>query len=64
VTAVSSLLIPKMMKTTPQAIIGRGVWRGLRKLYNAEVDSGYTTLIVSPGKDVRQRSIETKEIFQ
>jgi hypothetical protein len=53
-----------MMKTTPQEIIYRGVWRGLGKLYNVKVDNGYTTIIVKPGEDVKQRSIETKEKFQ
>ena len=42
-----------------------GAWRGFgRKLYNVKVDNGYTTIIVKPGEDVKQRSIETKEIFQ
>jgi hypothetical protein len=53
-----------MMKTASQEIIYRGVWRGLGKSYNVKVDNGYTTIIVKPGEDVKQRSIETKEIFQ
>jgi hypothetical protein len=53
-----------MMKTRPQEIIYRSVWRGLGKLYNVKADNGYTTIIVKPGEDVKQRSIETQEIFQ
>ena len=51
------------MKTTPQEVIYWGAWRGFGKLYNVKVDNGYTTIIVKPGEDVKQRSIETKEIF-
>jgi hypothetical protein len=40
-----------------------GAWRGFGKLYNVKVENGYTTIIVKPGEDVQQRSIETKEIF-
>ncbi len=51
------------MKATPRNIIYRGVWRGIGKIYNIKVESGYTTIIVKPGEDVKQRSIETKEKF-
>jgi len=54
----------KAMKTTLQEVIYWGAWRGFGKLYNVKVDDGYTALIVKPGEDVKQRSIETKEIFQ
>jgi hypothetical protein len=56
------------MKTTPQDDISQeviywGVWRELGKMYNVKVENGYTTIIVKPGEDVKQRSIETKEKF-
>jgi len=40
-----------------------GAWHGFGKLYNVKFEKGYTTIIVKPGEDVKQRSIETKEIF-
>jgi hypothetical protein len=49
------------MKTTPQNIIYRGVWLGVGKIYNIKVENGYTTIIVKPGEDVKQRSIKTKK---
>jgi len=54
------------MKATPRAAqetVYCGVWRGLGKMYNVKVEKGYTTIIVKPGENVRQRSIETKEKF-
>jgi len=54
------------MKTTQQEakeVIYRGVWQGVGKLYNVKVENGYTTIIVKPGENVKQRSIETKEKF-
>jgi hypothetical protein len=51
------------MKATPQDIIYRGVWREIGKIYNIKVKNGYTTIIVKPGEDIKQRSIETKEKF-
>jgi hypothetical protein len=51
------------MKATPQNIIYQGVWRGIGKVYNIKVKNGYTTIIVRPGENVKQRSIETKEKF-
>jgi hypothetical protein len=44
-------------------IIYRGVWQGIGKIYNVKVEDGYTTIIVKPGEDVKQRSIKTKEKF-
>jgi hypothetical protein len=52
------------MKTTPQEVICRGAWPGFGELCNAKVDNGYTTIVVKPGEDVKQRLIETKEIFE
>jgi len=54
----------KAMKTTPQEVIYCGAWRGFGNSYNIRVENGYTTIIVKPGEDVKQRSIETNEIFQ
>ena len=54
------------MKTTPQEgqeVIYRGVWQGVGKIYNVKVENGYTTIIVKPGEDVKQRSTKTKEKF-
>jgi hypothetical protein len=51
------------MKTTPQEIIYRGVWRGIGKIYNIKVENGYTTIIIKPGENVKQRSVEIKEKF-
>ncbi len=51
------------MKTTLQEVIYRGVWLGIGKIYNIKVGNGYTTIIVKPGENVKQRSIETKEKF-
>jgi hypothetical protein len=33
------------------------------EIYNIKVRNGYTTIIVKPGENVKQRSIETKEKF-
>jgi hypothetical protein len=52
----------KAMETTPQEVIYWGAWRGFGKLYNVRVENGYTTIIVKPGEDVKQRSIETQKI--
>jgi hypothetical protein len=54
------------MKTTPhevQEVIYRGVWQGIGKMYNVKVENGYTTIIVKPGENVKQRSTKTKEKF-
>jgi len=52
------------MKTIPPEVILGDAWRGFGKLDNVKVDNGYRTIIVKPGEDVKQRSIEAKEIFQ
>jgi len=54
------------MKPTPhevQEVIYRGVWRGVGKLYDVKVESGFTTIIVKPGDNAKQRSITTQEKF-
>jgi hypothetical protein len=54
------------MKSKPEEIpeaIYRGIWQGVGKIYNVKVEKGYTTIILKPGEDVKQRSIETKEKF-
>ena len=51
------------MKTTPQEVIYWGAWQEFGKLYNVKVDNGCPATVVNPGEDVKQRSIETKEIF-
>jgi hypothetical protein len=51
------------MKTMPQEVVYRGLWPGMGKIYNIKVENGYTTIIVKPGENVKQRSIETKEKF-
>ena len=59
----------KTMKTTQQEaqeardVTYRGVWQGVGRLYNVKVEDGYTTIIVKPGENVKQRSTETKEKF-
>jgi len=52
----------KAMKTTSQEVIYGSAWRGFGKLCNVMVDNGYTTIIVKPGEDVKQRSIETQKV--
>ena len=51
------------MKKTQEEIIYRGIWRGIGKIYNIRVENGYTTIIVKPGEDVKERSRETKVKF-
>jgi hypothetical protein len=51
------------MKKMQKRIIYRGVWQGLGKIYNIKVKSGYTTIIVKPGEDLKKRSKETMEKF-
>ena len=51
------------MKTTPQEVIYRGVWKGVGRIYNVKVENGYTTIIVKPGEDVKQRLVQIKEKF-
>jgi hypothetical protein len=52
------------MEITAQEVIHWGARRGLRKLHNVTVDNGCTTIIIKPEEDVKQRSIETKEVFE
>ena len=33
------------------------------KIYNIKVKNGYTTIIVKPGENIKQRSMETIEKF-
>ena len=57
------------MRPTPQGVqraqevTYRGVWQGVGKLYDVKVENGYTTIIVKPGEDVKQRSKEAKARF-
>jgi|GEM_PF-1988297 hypothetical protein len=51
------------MKTELPEIIYRGTWQGLGKMYNMKVENGYTTIIVKPGQDLKQRAEETREKF-
>jgi hypothetical protein len=62
----SSLHILEYDETTPhevRKIIYRGVWQGIRKIYNVKVENGYTTIIIKPGEDVKQRLLATEEKF-
>jgi hypothetical protein len=51
------------MGKRPPEVIYRGVWQGFGEMYNIKVEDGYTTIIVKPGEDLKQRSKETKEKF-
>jgi hypothetical protein len=51
------------MKNTPQDVIYRGIWHGLGKMYNIKVENGYTTIILKPGEDIKERSKKTREQF-
>lgn len=51
------------MKTELPEIVYRGTWPGLGKMYNIKVQNGYTTIIVKPGQDLKQRAKETTEKF-
>jgi hypothetical protein len=52
-----------MNKRMQKDIIYLGTWRGLGEIYNVRVGTGYTTIIVRPGEDVKKRSKETKKKF-
>jgi hypothetical protein len=52
-----------MKKTQRRGIVYKGVWEGLGKIYNIWVEGGYTTIIVKPGEDLKQRSREIKVQF-
>jgi hypothetical protein len=47
----------------PQEVIYRGLWPGIGKIYNIKVKDGYTTIIIKPGENIKQRSMETIERF-
>ena len=51
------------MKTKIQEVSYRGIWPGLGKMYNIQVENGITTIIVKPGENLKQRAKETKEKF-
>lgn len=51
------------MKTENPEAIYRGIWRGLGRMYNVKVETGYTTIIVTPGEDLDQRAKQTQEKF-
>ena len=51
------------MKTGTQGVIYRGMWPGLGEMYNIKVETGYTTIIVKPGEDLKKRAQETREKF-
>ena len=51
------------MKTKFQELIFRGIWRGLGKMYNIQVENEYATVIVKPGEDLKQRARESREKF-
>ena len=52
-----------ILQNVQQEVVYRGVWRGIGKIYNVRVENGYTTIIVKPGENLKQRSSETKEKF-
>lgn len=52
-----------MKKRMQKDIIYRGTWCGLGEIYNIRVENGYTTIIVKPGEDVKERYKETKKKF-
>jgi len=51
------------MNKKQKEIIYRGIWPGLGKIYDIRVENGYTTIIIRPGEDVKQRSKEAKKLF-
>jgi hypothetical protein len=51
------------MERIQRGIVYRGIWKGLGKIYNIKVGSGYTTIIVKPGEDIAKRSRETIDKF-
>jgi hypothetical protein len=50
------------MKTKQEAIY-RGVWPGLGMMYNIKVKTGYTTIIVKPGEDLKKRTKDIQAKF-
>jgi hypothetical protein len=51
------------MKTKNRKVIYQGLWPGLGEMYNIKVQTGYTTIIVKPGEDLKKRAQETREKF-
>jgi hypothetical protein len=51
------------MKTKNRKVIYRGLWPGLGEMYNIKVQTGYTTIIVKSGEDLKKRAQETREKF-
>jgi len=53
----------EIMKTENAEAIYRGIWPGLGRMYNIQVETGHTTIIVRPGEDLEQRVKQTQEKF-
>ena len=53
----------EIVKTKNARAIYRGIWPGLGRMYNVKVETGQTTIIVSPGEDLQQRVRQTQEKF-
>jgi hypothetical protein len=51
------------MKTRIREVIYRGIWPGLGEMYNIRIETGYTTIIVKPGEDLKKRTKEAQEKF-
>ena len=51
------------MKARIREVIYRGIWPGLGEMYNIKVETGYTTIIVKTGEDIKKRTKETQEKF-
>src|SRR5438132_13141650 len=51
------------MNAKLQEVIYVGISRGLGKMYNSKVENEYTTIIVKPGQDLKQRAREIREKF-
>jgi hypothetical protein len=51
------------MKTRIREVIYRGIWPGLGEMYNIRIETGYTTIIVKPGEDLKKRTKEAQEQF-
>ena len=51
------------MKTNIREVIYRGIWPGLGEMYNIKVETGYTTILVKPGEDIKKRAKETQKKF-
>src|ERR1043166_3809955 len=51
------------MKPKLQEVIYLGISLGRGKMYNIKLENEYTTIIVKPGQDLKQRARETGEKF-